>query len=417
MVLVTFVWIAVLLYTPDLYASEVPLSDGDLYLAPALEETTQDEMVSEEPKEPVVINHVSEPLPKSLIPESLPGQPVVRIKDIARVQGVRSNQLVGLGLVVGLSGTGDGRGASAQMVRNMLERFGITVSESDLRMRNVAVVTVSAELPPFARPGDTIDVTVSSLGDAKSLEGGLLLQTPLQAADGEVYAVAQGAVSIGGFNASGGGTSVSKNHPTVGRIPSGAIVEGQVTGDLMANGRITWLLDQADFATASRVAAVINQVFAPDTARAVDGGAVVVKVPEQYGDRLVEFITTIGELPVATDTAAKVVINERTGTVVIGHRVRIATVAVSHGGLTVRVETSQNISQPPAFSEGETVVTTQTDVQVDEEPARMTVLRSGADVEDLVKALNAVGATPRDVIAILQAIKEAGALYGELETM
>ena len=345
------------------------------------------------------------------------GQPQMRVKDIARVDGVRSNQLVGLGLVVGLAGTGDSSGASLQMVANMLERFGLTIAESELRSRNAAAVTVTAELPPFARPGDTIDVTVSSLGSARSLAGGFLLQTPLQAGDGQVYAVAQGAVSIGGFEASAGGSSAARNHATVGRIPSGAIVEGRVISEIGADGRITWLLHQPDFTTASRVATAINAELGDNLAQAIDGSAVEVVIPSRYQESLVDFITLMEELPVATDSMARVVINERTGTVVIGHRVRLATVAVSHGGLTVRVGTEDVVSQPPPFSDGETVVTRQTRLQVEEEPGQLAVLPTGASVEDLVNALNAVGASPRDVIAILQAIKEAGALYGELETI
>jgi len=362
----------------------------------------------------VSVNAVNEPLPAALAAVQQDGQPVARIKDIARIEGVRSNQLVGVGLVVGLAGTGDGKGAGIQMVSNMLQKFGISVPASDLRMRNVAAVSVTAELPPFARPGDTIDVTVSSIGDAKSLQGGFLLQTPLTAADGRVYAAAQGAISIGGFGASGGGSSVQKNHATVGRIPEGAIVEGRVVSDLVRDGKITLLLHQADFTTSSRIASVINQVFTPDTARALDGSAVEVSVPAAYSDRVVDFVSTLAELPVVPDTGARVVINERTGTVVIGHRVRIATVAVAHGGLTVRIQATDVVSQPPSFSDGETVVTTEVDIEAEEQTGSVTVLRSGANVDDLVKALNAVGATPRDIIAILQAIKEAGALYGEL---
>lgn len=363
----------------------------------------------------VTVSGVNEPLPEALVVRPDDGQPVVRLKDIARIEGVRSNQLVGVGLVVGLAGTGDGRGAGIQMVSNMLQKFGISVPVSDLRMRNVAAVSVTAELPPFARPGDTIDVTVSSIGDAKSLQGGFLLQTPLVAADGNVYAAAQGPISIGGFNVGGGGSSVQRNHATVGRIPGGAIVEGSVVSDLVRDGKITLLLHQSDFTTSSRVAAVINQVFTPDTARAVDGSAVEVKVPASYSERVVEFVAMLAELPVVPDTGAKVVINERTGTVVIGHRVRISTVAVAHGGLTVRIQSTETVSQPPSFSEGETVVTREVDVDVEEQAGSLAVLPSGASVDDLVKALNAVGATPRDIIAILQAIKEAGALYGELE--
>jgi len=348
-------------------------------------------------------------------------QPTVRIKDIARFDGVRDNQLFGMGLVIGLEGTGDGRGsqASVQMVANMLERFGITVDRNALRLRNVAAVMVTADLPAFVRPGDRIDVTVSSIGDARSLQGGFLLQTPLQAADGHVYAVAQGPVSIGGFNVRSGGNQTQRNHAAVGTIPGGAIVERFVpTTVVQEGGYLTLLLTEPDFTTAARVADVINQVFTPTTAQALDRSAIRLEIPPAFAGRVVEFIAAVEELPVTPDAIAKVVINERTGTIVMGHRARVATVAVAHGSLRVRVETQPLVAVTGSADQGgEAVVAQQTTVLVEEDRARTVVLESGASVEDVVNALNAIGATPRDIIAILQAMKAAGALYAQLEIM
>lgn len=342
--------------------------------------------------------------------------PAVRIKDIARLEEVRDNQLTGLGLVVGLNGTGDGRGSQAniQMVVNMLARFGVTVSADDMRLRNAAAVMVTATLPPFARPGDAIDVTVSSFGDARSLQGGFLLQTPLMAANGQVYAVAQGPVSIGGFNVRSGGSSVQQNHPVVGIVANGAIVERAVPVELGDGEMLTWVLRNPDFTTATRMAEAINERFGSDTAVAVDQSAVRVRVPAALRSNPVPFVSMVEELTVRPDVAAQVVINERTGTVVLGHDVRIATVAVAHGGLSVRVQPKIEVSQPLPLSEGETVVTVTPEISVEEQAGRLMLLPSGSSVGELVDALNAVGATPRDIIAILQAIKAAGALYGEL---
>lgn len=343
--------------------------------------------------------------------------PLVRIKEIARLQSVRDNQLTGLGLVVGLDGTGDGRGtqANVQMVANMLERFGVTVSASDLRLRNVAAVMVTATLPPFAQPGDTVDVTVSSFGDARSLQGGFLLQTPLSGADGQVYVVAQGPVSIGGFNVrSSGGSQTQRNHAVVGRVAGGGIVEQAVPVQLDEGGTLTWVLRQPDFTTAQRVAHAITERFGDGVAQAVDGSSIVVKVPEPLLNNPVPFVSMVEELMVMPDAVAQVVINERTGTVVLGSDVRIATVAVAHGSLNVRIESSPVVSQPPPLSEGETVITQRQRITAEEGSGQLMVVESGSSVDDLVRALNAVGAGPRDVIAILQAIKVAGALYGEL---
>ncbi len=343
--------------------------------------------------------------------------PTVRIKDIARVQGVRENQIYGLGLVVGLNGTGDGSGtrANVQMIANMLESFGITVSASDMRVRNIAAVMVTAELPTSAKAGDRVDVTVSSIGDARSLQGGFLLQTPLQAANGQVYAVAQGPVSIGGFVVRGGGASAQMNHTTVGSVPGGAIVEREVdTPGFASDGYISMVLAEPDFTTASRVVEVINAVYGPDLAWARDQATVEIRVPDEYLYNVVSFIAQLEELPVQPDVNARIVINERTGTVVMGASVRIATVAVAKDNLRVQIQASPVISQPPPLSEGFTVVDREISVEVEGEPSNFAVLGGTASVQDLVDALNAVGASPRDIISILQAIKAAGALFGEL---
>lgn len=346
--------------------------------------------------------------------------PVVRIKEITRLEGVRENQLVGLGLVIGLEGTGDSRASQAniEMVTNLLERFHISVNAGDLRLRNVAAVMVTAELPAFVRPGDRIDVTVSSFGDARSLQGGFLLLTPLQAGDGAVYAVAQGPVSIGGFNVVGsGGAGSQRNHAVVGRVAEGAIVEQGAPGGLIHGDTFTLVLTRPDFTTADRVARAINAMFQPDTARALDRSAIEVRIPDVFMTNPIEFVALLEELTVRPDHVARVVVNERTGTIVVGHNVRIATVAVAHGNLSVRVETTTHVSQPLPASEGRTEVVRDQRITVDEGEGQLMVLPAGASVEDLVAALNAIGAGPRDVISILQAIKAAGALYGELEVM
>lgn len=340
----------------------------------------------------------------------------VRVKDIAHFQGDRINQLTGLGLVVGLAGTGDGSGSQAnvQMIANMLQRFGLSLSPSDLRTRNVAAVMVTAELPPFAREGDTIDVTVSSFGDAKSLEGGVLLMTPLRGADGQVYAVAQGPVSIGGFNVSGGGSRVQKNHTTVGRVPNGATIEAEIFSALTSGNYLDLVLKNPDFTTASRLVDSINAHFEAEIARAVDKSTVELMIPETYMHDPISFIAKLEGVEVTPDTMAKVVINERTGTIVMGQNVRISTVAVAHGSLSVSIGRSFEVSQPWPDSRGTTQVIPEIEIQASEEEAQLMVLPAGSNVNDVVKVLNAIGATPRDIIAILQAVKAAGALHGEL---
>ncbi len=342
--------------------------------------------------------------------------PDVRIKDLADVEGVRSNQLVGLGLVMGLQGTGDRSAMAVQMIRNMMGQFGITVDDKAVRSRNVAVVTLTAELPAFARPGQNIDVTASAMGDAKSLQGGTLLQTPLKAADGSVYAVAQGPLLVGGFAAEGAGGGTTKNIVTVGRIPGGAIVERDVPTYFTAGSQINLLLRNPDFTTSERMASTINTAFG-SIASPMDAGRVAVNVPPQYEYSPAAFVAKLETLSLRPDTAARVAVNERTGTVVMGGNVRIGAVAVAHGNLTVRVTESPEVSQPQPFSRGTTSVQPRTDMDVDEAPGQFIALDATSTVQQLVDALNSVGATPRDVISILQAIKEAGALHGELVVM
>lgn len=341
-----------------------------------------------------------------------------RIKDIAKVQGVRSNQLVGYGLVVGLAGTGDGTKSveTIQSIASMLKSFGVVVSTAQLQSKNVAAVMVTAMLPPFVKPGDTIDITVSSMGDAKSLQGGTLVQTPLKAANGMVYAVAQGAVSTGGFVAGSGGSSQQKNFPTVGTTPNGAIVERDVASQLSSNGSVNLALNQPDFTTANRICEVLNSQFG-GVATARDPGTVNVVIPPEYNGDVVGFVAALEELPVTPDSVARVVINERTGTVVMGSNITIDEVAVAQGGLSIKIGKKVDVSQPEPFSNGSTVVTGQTTVDVQEDKAHVVLLPPTANVGDVVNALNAIGATPRDIISILQAMKAAGALHADLQIM
>jgi flagellar P-ring protein precursor FlgI len=340
----------------------------------------------------------------------------VRVKELAAVQGVRPNPLLGYGLVVGLAGTGDSRKATFtnQTLRSMLEKLGVAAGDPRLQAENVAAVMVTAELPPFARPGLPLDVLVSSLGDADSLQGGTLLLTPLKAANGAVYAVAQGPVSIGGYSAGGEGNKVSKNHPTVGRIPGGAIVEREAVIDLQAKPSFVLLLHEPDFSTSSRMAEAINRAFSQQLASAVDPGQVEVQVPERWRNDRVGFAAALECVTLAPDSVARVVLDERTGTVVVGSQVRIGAVAVAHGSLTVDIGTELEPSQPAPFSGGQTVVLPQTTVQVHEQPGALFVVPAGATVAEIARALNAVGATPREMIAIFQAMKAAGALHAEL---
>jgi len=340
-----------------------------------------------------------------------------RIKDVAAFEGVRDNQLSGLGLVVGLNGTGDGTQTyfSTQMVANMLERSGITIDPSRMRTKNIAAVTVTATLPPFARQGSRIDVTVGSLGDAKSLQGGVLIMTPLQAADGQVYVVAQGQIALGGYSVSSGSRRAETSHGTAGRIANGGLVEKEVPVDLSGRDQLSLVLNRNDFTSASRAEKAINDALGYNVAEAVDGRTIMIKVPVDYANRMVEFMAAVENARVEMDNSARVVFNERTGTVVLGNAVSVSEISIVHGSLSVQIGTNFEVSQPNPFSSGETVVTPERTLNVEEEKARTATIREGASVEEIVRALNDMGATPRDVIAILQAIKAQGALQAELE--
>lgn len=343
----------------------------------------------------------------------------VRIKDIADIKGVRQNQLVGYGLVVGLNGTGDSDNAifTLQSMASMLEKMGVTVKPEDIQVDNVAAVMVTADLPAFARTGSRIDVLVSSIGDAENLQGGNLLFTPLKAADGQVYAVAQGPISTGGFVVgSASGTGVQKNFPTVGRVVNGGLIEKEISTDFNQKKLLTLTLQQPDFTTASRMAQAINTAFYEQIARTLDAGTIEIKVPQKYWGNTVPMVTMIERLGVTPDAVSKVVINERTGTVIMGENVRISTIAIAHGNLSIEVKEDQNVSQPLPFSRtGRTVVTPDSEVSVQEGNNPIFLVESGVSIGEVVKALNALGVSPRDLIAIFQALKAAGALQAELE--
>jgi flagellar P-ring protein FlgI len=352
---------------------------------------------------------------------TIPVTGTTRLKDIASVEGVRDNQLLGYGLVVGLAGTGDRQQTvfSAQSLTNVLQRMGVTVSPSAITVKNTAAVMVTGTLPPFAQPGMKIDVTVSSIGDAPNLQGGLLIMTPLKAADGQVYAVAQGPVLTGGFAAGGNGTTKVVNHPTVGRVPEGALIE-RLAPSAEPRTEVKLQLKQMDFGTASLVAEAINKKFSDLTlppAHADNGAVVTVAVPRSYANRPVEFIADLQEIPVTPMRTSRIVVNERTGTIVMGKDVHVAPVAIMHGSLTVEVQTTYSVSQPEAFSKGTTEVVPETQVKAAEDKAKNLMLKEGATVEDLVRGLNTIGATPRDIIAILQDLRAAGALDADLEVI
>ncbi|MEO7717014.1 MAG: flagellar basal body P-ring protein FlgI [Capsulimonas sp.] len=345
-----------------------------------------------------------------------------RLKDIGVVQGVRSNQLIGYGLVIGLDGTGDGTGSSftPQAVASMLAKFGVNSSAASMKLKNVAAVMVTASLPAFVKNGSTIDVTVSSLGDAKSLQGGTLLQTPLQAADGKVYAAAQGSVSVGGFVGGGGaGGSVTKNHVTAGRIPAGALVEQEVPMTFAGAEAhsVSVILNQPDFTTAVRAAKAIARhlPLGATGARAMDAGTI--QVDFALGADTVNMIAELEDTPVDTDEVAKIVVNERTGTVVMGGNATITPCAIAHGNLTISVTNDPIISQPAPLSGGKTVVEPRKIIQTKEGDNRLMKVTGGTTLDKVVKSLNALGVTPRDLISILQAMKEAGALHAEIEVL
>jgi flagellar P-ring protein FlgI len=376
-----------------------------------------------------------------LLGAAAPALATSRIKDIADFEGVRDNMLVGYGLVVGLNGTGDSLNRSIftrESLIGMLERLGVNARDSNLRTANVAAVMVTATLPPFARQGARIDVAVSALGDAKSLQGGTLLVTPMLGADGEVYAVAQGSVASGGFSAKGQGASVTKGVPTAGRVSAGAIVEREVGFELAKLPTINLMLRNPDFTTARRVAEAVNAYLKSPIARALDSSTVLVTIPIELKTNLVAFLTDIEQLRVEPDQVARVVIDEANGVIVMGENVRISTVAVAQASLTVKITETPLVSQPNPFSRpgpagavtppgaggvqfapgAATVVTPHTDIKVDEQGEhRVAVLPAGVTLQELVNSLNALGVGPRDMISILQAIKTAGALQAEIELM
>lgn len=343
-----------------------------------------------------------------------------RIKDLASVAGVRDNELVGYGLVVGLDGTGDQvtqTQFTVQSLKNMLNQFGITIPPGvNPQPKNVAAVSITAKIPPFAKPGQTVDVTVASIGNAKSLRGGTLIMSPLKGADGQIYAMAQGNLIVGGLSAGGAdGSTVTVNVPSVGRIPNGATIERQVTNPFLLGDSLILNLHTADFTTANRLATSINATVGPETARAVDGSSIRVSAPMDAGER-VAFVSLLENITVDPgDVAARVVVNSRTGTVVIGNHVRVKTAAVAHGNLTVTVTEDQQVSQPGPFSRvGNTEVTQKSTVDIAEENARAFLLDPGITLQDIVNAINRVGAAPSDLVAILEALKQAGALRAEL---
>ncbi|HZS11017.1 MAG TPA: flagellar basal body P-ring protein FlgI [Nitrospirales bacterium] len=347
-----------------------------------------------------------------------------RVKDIATIEGVRDNQLIGYGLVVGLDRTGDqviGGQFTIQAMMSMLNKMGINmvIDPIQLLTRNIASVMVTAKLPPFAKPGMAVDAVVSSMANAKSLQGGTLLLTPLKAANQQVFAVAQGPLSIGGFLGGGGGTSVIKNHQAAGIVPGGALIEKELAVNIENWETVSVVLRQADFTTAIRLADSVDSVFGPGTAVPVSAGVVRASVPTAFQGRVVQYIATIEGLDVSVDVPAKVVVNERTGTVVLGEHVRLATCAISHGNLTITVKTKFNVSQPAApiigSTGGQTVVTPEVETKIEEEPSRLMLVDETITLGEVVRALNAVGVTPRDLVAILSALKAAGALQASLE--
>ena len=345
-----------------------------------------------------------------------------RIKDIVQFEGVRDNLLVGYGLVVGLNNTGDTMATghfTKQSLQAMLNRLGVKPTDSGLDSKNVAAVMVTASLPAFSRQGGRIDVTVSALGDSKSLLGGTLLVTPLLGADGEVYAVSQGQIAVGGFAASGDAETVVKGVPTSGRIANGAIVERELGFDLAALKSVKMTLRNPDFTTARRIAQAVNAFLGTSAAASTDPSTVEVQVPESYNQNVVNLLTDIEQLRIEPDQLARVVIDEQSGIIVMGENVRISTVAIAQGSLTIRITEAEQVSQPGPFAEvGTTATVDRTDIQVDEgDESRLTVVPNGVSIQELVNGLNALGIGPRDMITILQAVKTAGALQAEIEVM
>ncbi len=343
----------------------------------------------------------------------------VLLRDVISIEGVRDNPLVGYGLVVGLKGTGDRRQTffTVQTLANILQRMGLQIPVSQVAVNNIAAVFVTASLPPFAQPGTRVDVTVSSVGDAKSIEGGMLLLTSLKGADGETYASAQGPLTLGGYTAGSGANSKITNHPTVGRVPNGGIVERELTLDLRKLPRISMLLSEANFSAARDAANAINKEFQRSVAVAVDSRRIDLDSRILDGASPATVLARIEALPIAIESRAKVVVNERTGTIVFGKDVRLSAVSILHGTLSIQITTQYNTSQPAPMSQGYTVTTPETTVNAEESATNKVALKEGASVDELVSSLQSIGATARDVIAILQAIKAAGALEADLEVI
>jgi len=343
-----------------------------------------------------------------------------RIKDLANIEGVRQNQLIGYGLVVGLNGTGDTLNNipfTKQSLQAMLERLGVNIRGATIRTGNVAAVMVTSNLPAFGTQGSRIDVTVSALGDSKSLQGGTLLVTPLLGADGNVYAVAQGSVAINGFQAEGEAAKITRGVPTVGRIVNGAIIEREIEFALNRLNQVRLALRNADFTTAKRIAAAVNDFIGANTAEPLDSSTVQINVPKQFTGNVVSLLTEIEQLQIEPDLAAKIIIDERSGIIVMGRDVRVSTVAVAQGNLTVTISEAPQVSQPAPLSRGRTVVTPRSRIGVQEDGKKLALVREGVSLQQLVDGLNGLGIGPRDLIAILQAIKASGAIQAEIEVM
>jgi flagellar P-ring protein precursor FlgI len=352
--------------------------------------------------------------------DTVPARKVeVHLKDVARIQGVRANQLIGYGIVVGLDGSGDKDQTkfTVQALTNLMSRQGISINPAAVKVKNVAAVMVTAELPPFARAGNKVDVTVSSTGDAKSLAGGTLLMSPLMGPDGQTYAVAQGPLLVGGFSASAGGGSTTKNHPTVGRIPEGALIEREVPGLFNERSVVRYNLLEEDFSTAVRVVAAINEELGLKAAKAQDARTIEVQVPPAFQGSVVELVARLEGVSIQLQNKARVVVNEKTGTIVLGSDVKIGAVSIVQGGLSIQVTSTPLVSQPAPFSQGKTVTKEQKDVKVEEEKPKTLNIEPGISVGKLAEMLNALGVTTRDMVAILQAIKDAGALNAELRVL
>lgn len=342
-----------------------------------------------------------------------------RLKDLVEIEGFRTNKLVGYGLVVGLNGTGDSASSILvkQTMSNLLRSLGTRIPAADIKAKNIAVVLVTAELPPFARPGMKMDVLVASSGQAKSLNGGVLIATPLKGADKKTYGIAQGALSLGGFAVQGlSGSSAVKNHPTAARIPGGAIVEVGAPSELRTD-MVTLLLKDPDFTTAARIAAAIDATMSAEVTKVIDPGTIAVKIRPEWRSRAVQFIATLESIEAIPDVPARVIVDERTGTVVVGAGVTLSSVAVAHGALTVTIREATEISQPGLLSEGTTEKAADTSIEVKEEPGNLHVIPQATTIGDVAAALNALGAKPRDLVSIFQALKAAGALRAEVQIL